>query len=238
MGIAYVHISVDAGTPETYANLKARNCTKLSELPKAWKVIEAIAERKRNTGSGLDINCSYIMYPENFREIYEAAKALKGCGCEILRIKQDNSGNRLLSQNEAAEAEFLLQRIQAELVDDGFKVVTLHKLGMTSAPVRQFSKCRITELMAAVGSDGCLYPCNYHPRPNGASYGSAIELGFKEVWESSVRSMMKKQIPSICPAVCDPFKGRANNLLEIADREVDRLGHVEFLDQVHSIVNK
>jgi hypothetical protein len=89
---------------------------------------------------------------------------------------------------------------------------------------RRFDSCSITNLMAAVGSDGHLYPCNYHPRPGGASYGSAIETSFREVWEGTQRMRMRRELPCICPKVCDPFKNRANEMLAAANAIVSEHG--------------
>ncbi len=79
---------------------------------------------------------------------------------------------------------------------------------------RHFSTCQITKLVAAVGSDGNLYPCNYHPRPGGATYGSGVDRSFGEVWEGQTRTELSLQLPAICPDVCDPFKNRSNALLQ------------------------
>jgi hypothetical protein len=84
--------------------------------------------------------------------------------------------------------------------------------------------------MAAIGSDGCLYPCNYHPRPGGWSYGSAIEHSFRAVWEGSRRLELRGQLPAICPKVCDPFKNRSNRLLARA-RDVAAIEGVDRLER-------
>ncbi len=56
----------------------------------------------------------------------------------------------------------------------------------------------------------------FHPKKNGYNYGSAIEQDFSEIWEGILESDVDNKIPKICPSVCDPFKNRANRLLEIA----------------------
>jgi len=109
-------------------------------------------------------------------------------------------------------------------VDDQFKVVEIHRLYNPEDFERNFSTCLITEMTAAIGSDGNLYPCNYHPRPGGISYGNAIEVPFRELWEREKRKEAKRQFPHICPAVCDPFKTRANNLLSIIKKVYESEG--------------
>lgn len=108
----------------------------------------------------------------------------------------------------------LLDRIRNELHSNDFVFIQIHKLDEELDLTRNFSKCRITDLMAAVGSDGHMYPCNYHPRPGGHSYGSVVDNSFQDIWEGELRKSLKCKLPKICPAVCDPFKTRANGLLQ------------------------
>lgn len=53
-------------------------------------------------------------------------------------------------------------------------------------------------------------------RKNGYNYGSAIDQDFSKIWEEIFESNVDNKIPKICPSVCDPFKNRANKLLELA----------------------
>ncbi len=209
--IDYVSVSLDAGRSDTYDFLKSRRANSRSfEL--ALQNIGRLASSQPS--SKLEVNSSFVLFPENFEEVYDAAVLLKDRGVRALKVKQDISGQRLLNPNQAARAAQLLDRIEDELVDNHFKLFRIHKAGDPNASARRFSTCRITDLMAAIGSDGNLYPCNYHPRPGGASYGNAIERPFADVWESAQRLKIQSRLPLICPAVCDPFKNRSNAMLE------------------------
>jgi MoaA/NifB/PqqE/SkfB family radical SAM enzyme len=180
-------------------------------------------------GSRLEVNVSFVLYPGNYHEVYDAARVAKAAGADRLRLKRDISGDRLLDRRQREEASALIDRIRQELVDDAFQLIEIHKLDYTDELTRRFHVCSITDLMAAVGSDGHLYPCNYHPRPGGASYGNAVETSFREVWEAPRRQELRQQLPVICPTVCDPFKNRANHMLQAA-REIaatDGLGRLE-----------
>jgi MoaA/NifB/PqqE/SkfB family radical SAM enzyme len=227
---AYVHLSLDAATPDTYAQLKFRG-----HRAGPAKFHQAVANLKRlvacraEAGTHLEVNVSFVLYPGNYHEVYGAACIAKAAGADRLRLKRDISGDRLLDRLQREEANALIDRIRKELVDDAFQLIEIHKLDYTGELDRRFHICSITDLMAAVGSDGHLYPCNYHPRPGGASYGSAVETSFQHVWEGARRMELRRQLPGICPKVCDPFKNRANNMLQVA-REIaaiDGLGHLE-----------
>jgi MoaA/NifB/PqqE/SkfB family radical SAM enzyme len=222
--IGYVHVSIDAATPETYARLKFKGrAAGQVKFLQALSNLEALTRRRETSGSETEINASFVLYPENHHELYEAASMLKGVGVDSLRLKQDNSGDRILEPRERAATRALVERVREELEDESFRLIEIHPADRPADTARTFPRCSITNLMAAVGSDGHLYPCNYHPRPGGASYGSAIETSFREVWEGSRRLATRSRLPHICPKVCDPFKNRANRMLfaarEIAQRE-------------------
>ncbi len=229
LGAAYVHVSIDAATPQTYAALKyGGRPAGQAMFDKAVANVARLVERRRESGSTVEINTSFVMYPQNFGEVYDAAQLLEHVGVDSLRLKQDNSGSQPLSDQQRAEAKSLVERIRAEVETEAFRLVEIHQLDNPQEMARTCSTCSITDLMAAVGSDGHLYPCNYHPRPGGFSYGSAIDTSFAQVWESQERQRMRRQLPTICPTVCDPFKNRANRLLAeaktvVADSGIDRL---------------
>lgn len=212
---AYINLSLDAGNGESYRLLRSggkKNGEKL--FNQALQNLKRLVKKRGNKpGSTLEINASFVLYPGNYAEVFDAASILKDIGVDILRLKQDISRQRLLNAEQRKKAQALLNKIRVELVDEQFKLVEIHKLYDTDEMKRSCSTCLITELMAAIGSDGNLYPCNYHPRPGGATYGNAINTPFGEIWEGEIRKEIKKRLPHICPAVCDPFKNRSNGLL-------------------------
>ena len=171
-------------------------------------------KEKASIKDHVQLNASFILYPENYSELYAAAKLAKDIGIKHFRIKQDISGGRLLSELQLHEVAKDCERIEDELTSDNFILVPIHPPEKRNTLGRNFTQCRITEIFAAVGSDGRLYPCNYHPRPGGLSYGNVVDNTFSSVWVSSLRRDLSKKCPAACPAVCDPFKMRANTLLE------------------------
>lgn len=227
---AYVHLSLDAATPATYAALKFRG-HRAGELKfeRAVANLRRLVQRREETGSRLEVSVSFILYPDNYHEVYDAAVLVRAAGADRLRLKRDISGGKLLDAAQRAEANALIGRIRDDLVGDRFDLIEIHQLDYLAESTRSFRTCSITDLMAAVGSDGHLYPCNYHPRPGGASYGSVVDSSFRAVWEGTQRARIRGELPGICPKVCDPFKNRANKMLEAAGEIVTSHGldHLE-----------
>ncbi|MFC5144773.1 radical SAM protein [Streptomyces aureoversilis] len=214
---AYLHLSLDAGKAETYGALKFKgHRSGAVKFERAVENLRKLVTRRDELDTELEISVSFILYPENYHEVREAAELVREIGADRLRLKRDISGDRLLDGAQREHANRLIASIRDDLVDDAFQLVEVHRLDELGESARRFSHCSITDMMAAIGSDGHLYPCNYHPRPNGASYGSAIDTSFREVWEGEQRMALRAQLPSICPKVCDPFKNRANAMLQVA----------------------
>jgi len=211
----YVLVSLDAATAKTYADLKFSGSMHGYRMyEKVIANVKKLILQKNIHNSKLAVNCSFILYPENYFEVYEAAKLAKSLGINYFRIKQDNSGSKRLSVDQIAEVKELILLAQTELDSKDFKIITLHKDLSIEETQRVFTTCQITDLMAAIGSDGHMYPCNYHPRPGGLSYGDTVNEGFKKIWCGDKRKNIKKRIPLDCPPTCDPFKNRANALME------------------------
>jgi MoaA/NifB/PqqE/SkfB family radical SAM enzyme len=235
---AYVHLSLDAATPETYAQLKFRGqMAGRAKFRQAVANLERLGASRAELGSPLEVNVSFILYPGNYHEVYAAARIAKAAGADRLRLKRDISGGQLLDSRQREEANVLIDRIREDLVDEAFQLIEIHRLDYTGELNRRFHVCSISDLMAAVGSDGNLYPCNYHPRPGGASYGSAVETSFRQVWEGARRMELRQQLPSICPKVCDPFKNRSNHMLQAAREIAATDGLSELEEEVHALIS-
>lgn len=235
----YINISLDAGTPKTYAKLKFRgNLTGEKLFTILIENIRKLTKlRSLSKTSKLDINASFVLYPDNYKEIYETAKMLKSIGIKTMRMKQDISGKLLLSSKQLAEAEKLIKKI-IKLEDDTFKFITIHRLNIPSDRIREFDKCIISDLMAAIGSDGNVYPCNYQACIGSPVYGNALKKSFKSIWEGKTRMKIRKQLPNICPAVCDPFKNRANRLFNEIEKTQIRYGSgktEKFIQEIISL---
>lgn len=213
--MSYINISLDAGSNEVYARLKCSGNKSHNLLfDNVLSKINMLVEYKKNTGRDIEVNCSYLIYPENFELLYETAIKLKALGVNKLRLKRDIYGHRLLDSTQRSIYRDIIHNIKQELVDDMFNVIEVHDIDNVSEQVRDFSSCFIQHMMASVGSDGKMYPCNYHPKKNGYMFGNLLTKSFEEIWISDERLNIVREIPSICPKVCDPFKTRSNRLYE------------------------
>lgn len=211
----YILISLDAGENSTYVKLKC-NDTDNNEFHTIINNIKALNSKKKEINGKTDINIGYMLNQFNYNEIYKIAKEMKQIGVHYFRLKTDISSQMLLDEEQNAIVREQIEKIKNELEDDNFKFVAIHRLGNETEKIRDFKKCFIHYLYGAVSADGNVYPCNYHPKVDGYTYDSAITNKFGDIWENIKNYEIDKNIPKICPNRCDPFKTRANRLLEAA----------------------
>lgn len=233
--MGYILISIDAGNSETYNQLKC-NGKQTSIYNKLLTNIKSLCESKEKYCSDTDINVGYVINQYNYNQLFELAKVLKTYGVHYLRFKTDIASLMVMNDEEKNVAKEQITKIRKELSDDYFDVVEIHDVLKDREKERYFSKCFVHYLIGNISSDGNVYLCNYHPKKNGYNYGSAIEHPLEEIWNNMLNSPIDKKIPRICPSVCDPFKNRANRLLEVAYQIYSDDGLDELIRQIDEIV--
>lgn len=212
----YILISLDAGNSETYNNIKCLGA-KTDYYNNLLITIENLDKRKKEIGSLTDINIGYVINKYNYNQIYSIAKKLKKIGVHYLRFKTDIASIINLTTEEREEAKKQIEMVKTDLCDSYFSIVEIHNVMDSNKKTRKFSKCFIHYLVANISANANLYPCNYHPSPKNKSYGVIEkEADLKNLWDNLLNNELDKKIPGICPEVCDPFKNRANRVLEIA----------------------
>ncbi len=238
--MGYLLISIDAGKSTTYSKLKCQG----KDTPlfdKILKSIEGLAARKKEIDSLTDINVGYVVNQYNYNEIYTLAKKLKSIGVHYLRFKTDIASLLNMSPEERELAKEQIRLSKKDLEDDNFSIVEIHDVLDDRDKKRNFSKCFVHYLIANISADGNVYPCNYHPKPGGYYLGSSIDENFSNIWNNLLNNEIDNKLPEICPKVCDPFKNRANRLLEVAykiycEKGLDYL--IECIEDIDKKYNK
>lgn len=225
----YILISMDAGSKKTYDYLK-NNGINSNNFNKLLKNIEILNEYKIKNAKKLEINVGFVLNEVNYEEIYSLALLLKERGVSNFRIKTDISLKNLIDDSlyELVQEQYNL--IRNNLVDDNFKLVELHRMTKLEDRNRYFNNCIINKIYANVSSDGFVYACNYHPAIKGVHYGNVKDSSFEEIWESAEKNFDL----SLCPRVCDPFKTRANNMLNGYFNDIEYKNDIDaFLKEYH-----
>ena len=208
--IGYVLISLDAAKNDTYNFMKCNGLSKANNVDKIYENISAIHDIKERDHTNVDINVGFVVNEYNYNEIILAAKNLRKIGVHYFRLKFDIAIRHKLNDVQLEEVRKQIKYVHENIEDGYFKLIEIHKMSeiIDSDQNRLFSECLINKLYAAIGPDAYLYACNYHAKKGGARHMSLLEHKFEDVWNSFGYNDVKK-----CPKVCDPFKNRANNML-------------------------
>jgi wyosine [tRNA(Phe)-imidazoG37] synthetase (radical SAM superfamily) len=152
--ITWVGVSIDAGTRETFSELK-----KADLFEKTTENIKQLVDYSKENKTRLSLNkqgygvsYKYLLHPKNIPEIHEAAKIAKQVGCKNFHMRpvgipwsdiKDESKKEFYSFNEKAIEEFGKQtKMARELEDENFGVFGVtHKFDNTFNPANTFKDC-------------------------------------------------------------------------------------------------
>lgn len=207
---SYIHLSLDAGSPETYSMLKGKK----EDFERIMRNLKEIVSAREKRKSKLEIGVGYIITPENYLEIVPICTMLKDYGVDFIRFKVDITGKKILDGSADSATEEL--NAAMELNDSTFRVVSIHQqqemagkvLGVYDTHYMPGIKCYTSKLWGTIGSDGLLYGCDHRTRPNGEPDGDLKKYPIRQVWK-----MRNGDLPNERCVMCSPFGRRVNEFL-------------------------
>jgi MoaA/NifB/PqqE/SkfB family radical SAM enzyme len=180
---SWVRVSIDASHPVTYGQIRRVPMTHFYD---AWRAVTALAKL-----DGPVVGTSFVVTPENHREVYAFAGLSYDSGAHNVRV-----GSRTTTDPDYYSAEVL-----AEAQDQCDQAVTMFDGGppfgryfrvydrfseTREAPT--YRTCGYQFFTTYVGGDQGLYRCcvyAYHPR---GRYGSIQGARFRDVWLAQARA--------------------------------------------------
>ena len=155
----WVGVSVDAGTPETYKELKQRGY-----FQKVVKNIRQLVLDSEN--HKCDVCFKYLISSVNQGEIFEACKIAKDIGVRDFHARPADPRHQGAGEDAERLSQVDVDRVRIEfdachkLEDDQFRVFTVvHKFDPNFLPVKNFSQCYGAPLAIQCCADGNVYFC-------------------------------------------------------------------------------
>lgn len=208
----FLRVSLDAGTSETH------QITHRTPKAEFHQILDQIQHtRHKANGRPLTIGASFCVQPVNYKEIYQAAQAVKEHGADYLEVRPvfptdwrgDGWGpDRLLSETQVAEARIELAHAQQHLDDATFRIIgMIERFDALAKPEKAYSQCRIGPLMTVIGADQHLHHCCVQRGQAFFDLGSLAEMSFAEAWQRALDKRMAEQIDvTQCPRCrYDPY---------------------------------
>lgn len=180
---SWLRVSLDAGTPETYASVRR---VKPTAFHKALANIQAIRTQIDAQMTAAVLGVGFVVTRENWSELYEAVRLAKENGAHNVRI------GAMFSQMGATYYDGMIEPIRElemrakELQGDGFLVFDLFGQRVDDlfqgAPDYQF--CGFEHFTTYIGADLNVYRCCNTAYNERGLIGSLKDQTFDALWQS------------------------------------------------------
>lgn len=216
----YVHVSLDAGSDETYNEIKGRKGA-FDLVLKNIRELVAVRNALQRPRKPTQIIVSYLLQTANINELLAICSQLKGLGVDCVEVKmQHYDQRRTMSVDDVNSAYRAVDEVR-KLDDSRFRVVVVQTKSealdkvladteRSSRPVT-FPKCYVNALglNATIDPSGNLRTCCHYyqgmldkDEPNGQ--GTVEPDGFEGVWKGDLRSRILRRDPNQFCVNCSP----------------------------------
>ena len=244
--MTWVRISVDAGTRETYNNV--RRARGKQNWDKMVENLTKLIEVNNSKGKKIDIGVGYVVSPDTYHEIVDFAKFFKNFDLTYCQYKPEIVIRE--DGGEQRELEFWRDKVgpllaeAEEILGDKFQVngykfedlaTDREKFG------RNYKKCLGSQISPCIGADGHIYVCTNHRGWKQYSYGCLYDgKTFKEIWsDMERRGAVMGLIENIecfsnCTKLCKPHE--SNKAIWNISQHMGSLGPAEKESYIKSLV--
>jgi MoaA/NifB/PqqE/SkfB family radical SAM enzyme len=202
----YLHLSLDGGE-NSFDLMKG---VKQGTFQKVMDNLDRLCKYRSLLYTPMKINVGYIIVPQNSKEIYDTVKLVHECGADSIRFKCDITQDNQ-SDIDIKEIFEEIKRASSDFSDEDFQVIVIHNQeNMITSEYKTWNKdigCHFHKLFTTVGSDGCLYSCDFNTFKDVEPIGNLLTEPFAEMWERRKRFSCKSN-------VCPPYANAVNPIME------------------------
>jgi len=228
--LRWIKISIDAGTPATYA---AIHQTQPDDFEQVLANLATAARLIANNGWDCTLGTQAILLPENADEMELLAARVRDAGAGYLVIKPYSQHHK--SHNcSYAELDYSpwlgLQERLERFNDDTFSVIfrstAFMKLFRTE---RGYGRCLALPFWTYIDAAGDVWACSSHMGDDRFLYGNILEGHFQQVWTGEQR---QRSLEFVANGL-DPEQCRLNCRMDSINQYLWELthpaGHVNFI---------
>ena len=246
--MTWVRFSVDAGTKETYDNIR------VAKENRGWdKMVENLTkliEVNKQKGNKIDIGVGYVISPDTYHEIVDFAKFFKDFDLMYCQFKpevviREKGGMQRDLEFWEEKVKPLLDEAESILGDkfqvNGYKLEDLAKDREKFG--RNYKKCLGSQVSPCVGADGHVYVCTNHRGWKQYSYGNMYDgKSFEEIWNDiQNRQKVMHQIEDVecfsnCTKLCKPHE--SNKTVWHIHQQMGQMGPSEKESYVKALLEE
>lgn len=234
-----INISLDAGTRQTFYDTKS-----VDGFDRTIKNIGDLVAARNSSRSNLRIDVSYVIGPNNFGEIGEAARAVRDLGADHMVFRVDFArpdqirtiSDKIIAQKANAIATST-KNFKVSFAYSDEEIRRGEEDGDTIDALRsKGKKCFNHNFWACIGPDCNLYVCGHRTYSGVDSFGSVLEHSLEELWLSKQRKDAVEKLPDDKCKFCSPSCHRRdclmNLLLDMGPKQVEQL-HTKYVTNQH-----
>jgi len=190
--ISWIKFSIDAGTPESYAEIHGTN---KEDFEKLMTNIQDTVEYRNQNNLKTTIGTQCLIIPQALESIENLAERLKQIGVDYLILKpyskHPQSVNEfIINPEEYNQLEEKLKKFHSEDFKIIFRKATIERMDTE----RDYHECHGTSFMALIDAQGNIIPCNLFYNNQDFTYGNLNKQSFSEIWESSKRKQVLERL--------------------------------------------
>jgi len=183
----WVRISIDAGTPETYA--RTRGISPL-RWDRVWSHVRVLAESIEKSGSGTTLGIGFVVAPDSWMEIPECCRIAKQAGAEYVRLSAIFSNEDEKPYTAIYPAiTGLIQATKEKYNGDGFYVAD--NFGSRIEDLKlgnpDYKTCGYMRYTTYIGADQNCYVCCVYSYNTRGLMTNIKDKSFAEFWRSDER---------------------------------------------------
>jgi MoaA/NifB/PqqE/SkfB family radical SAM enzyme len=190
--LSWIRFSIDAGTPETYAQIHG---TRKEDFNRVLENIKYATELKRKNDYEVTIGVQALLTNKSISELICLAKIAKNLGVDNLQIKPYS--HHPASKNDLSfnyeESEKIRPELE-KLSDQKFQIIyrtnTINRL----CEERGYRECHGLPFFSLIDSLGNVIPCNLFYNNPEFIYGNINQKLFSEIWKSERRQDILKKV--------------------------------------------
>lgn len=205
--VSWIKVSLNAGTPETYA---AIHKTRPEDFRRVFDNLAGVVGVIGKTGAPCTVGAQMILLPENAAEAERLAELAKGAGLRYLVVKpysqHHKSVTRAYEGLDYTSSLDLMERL-SRFNDEGFSVVfranTMKKMQRRT---RGYERCQALPFWSYIDAEGNVWGCSAYLGDEEFRYGNIHEKSFQEIWLGERR---RRSMEMVCSDL-DPSGCRMN----------------------------
>lgn len=228
--VSWIKVSIDAGTPETYAKLHG---TKADDFNRVMDNLSTVVNIVRATGSACTLGAQLILLPENVNEVEILARRVKDIGLKYLVVKPYSHNNKSITSTyknlDYSPFLYLEERLDC-FNDDDFRVI-FRSNAMNKSFVREktYDKCLALPFWSYIDSGGNVRGCGAYLGDDRFLYGNVYESSFQDIWMGQPRMKSLEMVACIL----DPSDCRVNCRMDEINRFLWKIknppAHINFV---------